>query len=341
MFGFENTALIAAAKSGHVYKMKALVEDGKGCVMDKAFCSSHASSLPLFHAAINGRMQAVQWLMQNGASEENGMVALEQAAAFGHIAIVRWLLKTIIYRDLSRINAAMLRAVANHHYTTAQFLLKDGGASINACTIPQEDTALMIAGCSGNLPFFKWLLTFGGGKLTEATNRDNKTVLWVIMDSLAANRDRRVEKGDIILFLLDTRYFTADAVWNCFTSFPSIMIDFPSTMILPRTAAAYKPSSLFITILMSCEPPIEFYQRIAWLTPTCVKFAETMCARAFTLRQRQPEWVVKKVGIVTKQTALPSVVARIIVLYSPPCEIEMWCTPRRNPERATRKRRAS
>ena len=321
-------SLFTAAKAGNVKQMKALVDNGADVLDQHIF----DSKTPFIYAAENGHLLAMKWLLKNGAKRSEGGKAMMCATENGHLVIVKWLVKNLSDDIWGYIDNAMLKAAEYGHLSIVQWLLEYGGASIETVEYTSRENALMIAAQKGNLAMCDWLLTFGGASIADVRDRFGSTVLSKIAQYFQFNESINVFKTRcaIILLLLDRGCVSIDGVWCCLKAFPDMMI-------VPQTL---KPSDMFITLLMSGPPPMDFFPSLKDYK-THKECAETACTRAVTLRERIPEWEMKKAFVVTKEAALPLVVAQIVVSYCPPCKIEIWCAPRRNPERACKKRRIS
>ena len=108
------------------------------------------------------------------------------------------------------------------------------------------------------------------------------------------------------------------------------------------------PSVLMHTLLLEGPPRKIDIKRIIG-SVSDKKSAKCMFARADKLRTRKPEWLVRKCAIVTTSIMqnLPESLVTLVMSYSAPSVDEIWSTqlavdsPRRNPVRATRKRRVS
>jgi ankyrin repeat protein len=111
-------AIFLAAKSGDIATLRSLRE--KGAAIQEKDANGNTA---LLHAAYNGHLATVQWLLKKGGAtiqEKNnkGTTALLSATCQGHLATVKWLLEkggaTIQEKDTSDNTALLLAAGFGH-----------------------------------------------------------------------------------------------------------------------------------------------------------------------------------------------------------------------------------
>ena len=161
--------MINAAKYNNITALKTLL-DISTTNINSIDSDSYTA---LMHAAQNGHLEAVQFLLAARAKLEananDGMTALICAAQNGHVAVVQSLLTASAKLEASANDGmtALMCAAQNGHAAVVQSLLIDG-AELNS---KQEDgyTALMLAADNGHLAVAQSLLTNG----YELESKDN------------------------------------------------------------------------------------------------------------------------------------------------------------------------
>ncbi|OQB68781.1 MAG: Phosphocholine transferase AnkX [Spirochaetes bacterium ADurb.Bin133] len=155
-------SLNEAAKKGDVETLKMLIESG----FDVNELSTWASETPLMKAAYHGKLNAVKYLLDNGADvkmkDERGNAALLHAAWGGHTAVV----KELIDRgaDVNETNNfnwnALMQACVEGRYDTAELLLKAGSLT-NLVDKEKGATALTLAIYNGSEKLINLLKSYG------------------------------------------------------------------------------------------------------------------------------------------------------------------------------------
>jgi len=154
------TALVLAAKDGHIDIVRWLLEAGANPNIP-----SNAGMTALIHAAGGGYTEMVTELLDHeaepNAQTKNGLTALMAAAIDGHSDNVHALLDRKANPDACTKDGktALLWAVFNGHLKVVKALL-DGGADVNA-RLNTGETSLMGAAYHGYKQMIEWLFERG------------------------------------------------------------------------------------------------------------------------------------------------------------------------------------
>lgn len=175
-----NTALILAARSGHLPVVQYLLQNGGASVKDL----NKENHTALLAASAQGHLQVVQWLMLDGGAsakdyDKNWNTALLLASAAGHLDVVKWLIKKS-FSTVKEANAdgstSLILAATGGHLPVVQFLLEEGGASIKEAN-KKGYSALLRAAEKGHLSTVQYLVKDGGASVKEAESNGNTPLL--------------------------------------------------------------------------------------------------------------------------------------------------------------------
>eukprot|EP01006_Ploeotia_vitrea_P051904 TRINITY_DN67614_c2_g2_i1.p1 TRINITY_DN67614_c2_g2~~TRINITY_DN67614_c2_g2_i1.p1 ORF type:complete len:268 (+),score=43.20 TRINITY_DN67614_c2_g2_i1:77-880(+) len=170
------SAAVLAAYHGHLDTLKSLVKDQGQPIQGKMF-GYHETALVA--AARCGQLEAVQWLLAEGGASINevngsGQTAVLEAARNGQFETLRWLIKeggaSAVDRDSSQNTPLLLAAAKKSGLAVAskiaRWLIEEGGSS-PAETNNLHDTALLLAVQSVNWELVDWLLEEGWAHVDE------------------------------------------------------------------------------------------------------------------------------------------------------------------------------
>ncbi|MHB9147324.1 MAG: ankyrin repeat domain-containing protein [Candidatus Amoebophilus sp.] len=164
-----------AALNGHLNTVQWLLENGT--ILEE---KNNDGNTALLLAAYNGHLEAVKWLRGKGArlNEKNndGNTALHYAAYNGHLDTVKWLLGNgaILIEEDNDGNTALMLAAANGHLDTVKWLWEKGARLEEKNN--DYNTALMLAAANGHLDTVKWLRE-KGARLNEKDSYRNTALM--------------------------------------------------------------------------------------------------------------------------------------------------------------------
>ena len=205
------TALILAARNGHVEIVQALVDAGADIDLQ-----SKSGSTALMFAASKGHTDVVKALLgadaDLNAKNNNKNTALMVAAQNGHVGCVQVLLAAKAHSDLKNEHdqTALMVAAQNGHVGIVQILL-NAGAEPNVQN-KQGNTALMVAAQTGHTDVVKALLAAKTKPDLEVSDKEGITALMVaanrghtaivrVLVAKAAHLDARDEHRDTALMV--------------------------------------------------------------------------------------------------------------------------------------------
>ena len=170
------TGLILAAQGGHVEMVKALIEKG---VNIKA--KDHEGNTALIHAARQGKVDMVKDLVRAGrrriinVAGANKRSALQEAAAAGHVGVVKALLTAGADKDAkdAQGRTALMLAVEQGHVGVVKALLT--ARADKDARDENEKTPLISAAEQGHVEIVEALLKAGADK--NAADKNGKTPL--------------------------------------------------------------------------------------------------------------------------------------------------------------------
>ena len=157
----------------------------------------------------------------------------------------------------------------------------------------------------------------------------------------------------MILWFLQEEYVNAHEVWIAIGKHDDILV-----MYSDSETAPLKPSLLLVSLLLMMDMPACFDQ--LYRRKRYRELVDAACTRATILRAKKSGWLVKQKESIVKTLdgRFPKELALIMVEYSHPSVYEIWfeleidaatkkrrrvpnaIAPRRNPDRAARKKYA-
>ena len=163
-----DTALVAAAKGGHLHiieylvsiganiRDEALIEaSGKGHLQVVKYLKYSLASCEnqcAFLAAKNGHLEVVKYFISNGVNMSN---YITYASEYGHLPVVKYLCESGANIHVND-NHAIQRAAINGHYEVVKYLY-EAGADITA----RYNLAVQLAAYGGHLHIVKYLCEHG------------------------------------------------------------------------------------------------------------------------------------------------------------------------------------
>ena len=308
--------------------------------------------MSLERAARVGDLDAVkQRLTDYNPSMDMGALAVYVAAKEGQLHIVEWLLTE---KWVSCGESALMRAAEGGQLHIVQWLVSHAMATVNQID-DYGNTALLLAAKHSKLDVVKWLVKTSGSNIEHVNFSGNTALLcaarWGRLDTVqwlvktgGSNIEHMNEDGINALVLSLWGRSHAIANW-LLTEGGCRMHEDVWLNLHPESGEI--PSFLMHTLLLE-RPPTEFGITTNIRFSSDKNSAKRMFARADKLRTRKPEWIIRKFAIVTESITknLPQSLVTFVMAYSAPSVEEIWSTqlavdsPRRNPVRATRKRRA-
>jgi ankyrin repeat protein len=154
-----DTNLLHAAYNGYLGAIEWLINHGHSPLDE-----DELSMAPLLAAAQNGHREVVNWLLNYDSSlakQKNldGNNVLNVAAFNGHLELVQFLItQGFSPKEKNNLgNSAFLEAATNGHLEVAKFLL-EYDPSFAKDKDSNENNALMLASFSGHLEFVQWML---------------------------------------------------------------------------------------------------------------------------------------------------------------------------------------
>ena len=217
-----------------------------------------------------------------------------------------------------------------------------------------DETVLSSAVCVGNLSLVKWLVNEAKADVM-LTNASGQTVLmqqvdlniaqWLVENSsielsyadnigrIALSYAARYTQYDLVLYYLTyARQHVSNTLWADVQLFSGDFLYFDGVR---KT----RPSSLLCNMLMSDHPVPETVTTNQYHPRCLVRF----CAKATMLKTILPTWITRKFQVLSAvlfAARIPLYVIQMVAVYSAPSDEEVWlCVSRRNPLRASRKRR--
>jgi ankyrin repeat protein len=172
------SALFEAVEAGRLEEVQRLLASGEASVAD----TDPDGETALHRAAMFGKLDIVQWLVQHGGADigartrYNGVSALLHAAGCGHLNVVQWLLVhgSSITERSDAGDTALLCAAINGKLEVLQWLLAHGSSITERSDA--GDTALLCAAGWGELEVVQWLLAHGSS-ITERSNAGRTALL--------------------------------------------------------------------------------------------------------------------------------------------------------------------
>ena len=187
------TALHCAAEYGHIEPMLLLLEARAEINANAASIMGHEMAAPLHVAAQNGQLEAVGFLIENGARKDQtdlcGQTALELAFQGGHFDTARFLIQVGANKDPLLTNPGALHLAAHQGWEgMANFLVEVGVDKEHA----DKDgfRSLHFAAQEGQFEMVRFLVERGASR--NSTTNAGKTAL-----DLASEHGR----ADIVHFL--------------------------------------------------------------------------------------------------------------------------------------------
>ncbi|KXZ48898.1 hypothetical protein GPECTOR_24g187 [Gonium pectorale] len=194
------TALMMAAKGGHVEVVKDLLDAGADL-----YARDRNGMGALMMAAKGGHVEVVKVLLAAAradvnAADMNGMTALMMAAKGGHVEVVKVLLAARADVNAADMDGttALTMAAKGGHVEVVKVLLAAAGANVNAADM-NGTTALTMAAKGGHVEVVKVLLAAARADV-NAADMDSKTPLMhaaqadcveVVKELLEAGADAR------------------------------------------------------------------------------------------------------------------------------------------------------
>ena len=305
----ESHSLERAVANRDDEKVKHLVKNYGGDEM----CKRSYAGRVMVSAARRGNLNIVEWLLTGKWAEisfrgPSGRTALDWAIVEGKLNIVRW-------------------------------LVGKAGADVEN-TGEQGKTALLLAANFGHLAIVKWLIKNGGSNVAKVCQHGMNALF---------QAPSTTRGYDVVHWLLKKGIYTvSDELW-----------------LHMRPSSGYRsvPPDLMHFMLLQRRAPMAVMGQFIHHTPN----TKSMFSYASKLRKHRSAWLLEKKAIVTdsaEENLLTSLV-QVLLDYSDPSVREMWSSQlgmtlsraseraaerkgrnlveskRRNPERTTRKRRAS
>ena len=218
------------------------------------------------------------------------------------------------------------------------------------------DYGLFVAARYGQIDVVKWFIETGASHI-EHVDVDGKTVLlyvarWGSLDMVqwlvktaGSNIEHKDRRGKTAL--QHSIYANSHVVTNWLLTEAGCRMDTELWLEL-RPALCEIPIFLLRCMLLESPAP-EFMMTIIIRHSSDKKSVKSMFANANELRTLKPDWLKRKCAIVTDSlntSDIPNVLIILLLSYSVPSVEEIWSMQlgvkalRRNPVRATRKRRA-
>ena len=214
----DDTALMKAARQGHIEVVRFLVEQGADLNT-----RNRQEQDALILAAAGGHLAVATFLIDRGVSPSRSLsplnynysngpqIALEWAAYNGHLDMVRLLLEVIGAFDRPNPNQSLGWAASRGHLDVARLLLEHG-ARVNSQPYGvsrQGPSALMLAAYSGHLEMVRFLLERGADIHARETEiwRIRETPFGPVIDELIGSSalDVAIAQGhaEVVRLLLE------------------------------------------------------------------------------------------------------------------------------------------
>lgn len=191
------TALMLAAKGGHLDTCRFLLENGASIDMRTNHYLIRGKSAIMF-AAEEGHFSVVEFLYQKGANitflDTNLNSSLLLSARNGHLKIVQFLRETcLVPADDTTLNnySALYLAAKGGYLDVVQYLLSPKGGFTIQDTLRQGSNALMAAASTGQVEVIRYLLSQGAN--IEKSYADADTAYKI------AKRNSHLEAGKVLL----------------------------------------------------------------------------------------------------------------------------------------------
>ena len=159
----DETALVVAAKFGHVDCIALLLEAGAAKT-----AATDDGTTALHFAALVGRLEVVQMLLEVGfdkdATNHRGSTPLLFAATSGHLEVVRLLLESGAATDVSDGGTALHWAARNGHLEVVKLLLEASALDADVHSSDSGMTPLHFATINGHLEVVVLLLEAGANR---------------------------------------------------------------------------------------------------------------------------------------------------------------------------------
>lgn len=175
---YEATALLHAAKNGHLKTVECLLT--KGANVDE--CDDDGATA-LHHAAMNGHLETVEYLLTKGANidecDDDGNTVLHRAVFFGNLELVKLIMKkrpALVSVENNVHGTPLYDAAEMGHTEIVMYLLEEGGTNI-LNKMAASLKALHIAAFSGHLETVQRLLETGGVNIADR-NAFGNTLLY-------------------------------------------------------------------------------------------------------------------------------------------------------------------
>ena len=225
----------------------------------------------------------------------------------------------------SRGFSALALSVWNGHLDIVKWLVDVAGADTTAVD-PDGRTALMTAADQGSLHIVRWLV--GRSDITQCANNGESALMYAVYRHCYDEAQLLLTHGRAIgsIGLIESK-----ALWNKLQPICPVFI-------YEDTRAPVRRASLLLrTMLMAHPAPVDV--KFKYYAERDKIFFVRTCARATILRKHVAlRFVVIKKSI---EWLHPPIIP-IVLAYADPSPAEVWFpvaqVPRRNPERAARKR---
>lgn len=159
-FEYDEPLLCVAAKEGNLDKVQQLVTGGAN-----VNCTGYLQYTPLHYAAIEGYLEVVEYLVNEGHADINcrdadGRTPLHKAAIVGNLEVIRWLIEEgqvdVNYED-EQGRTSLFFAAINGHLETVRYLVGDRFADINFQD-EHNQTPLHMATVLSSSEVVRWLV---------------------------------------------------------------------------------------------------------------------------------------------------------------------------------------
>ena len=323
-----------------------------------------ADQITMLDAAKEGRLEKVQRLVRGGtvdarAGDERdawNRSALLLAASYGHLEMVRWLVReggSSVEEKSNKGSTALLCAALNGHFAVMRWLVREGGSSVEE---KSNDgwTALLFAALNGHLEMVRWLVREGGSSVEEKSNHggtallcaaDNghlEVVRWLVREggSSVEERDnygwtallRASEKGHVVVmrWLLSEGGSSIDEQDN---NGRSLWEKVPKWMEKEENkedednedvddAVDEEAATACLRTCLTLGAPPDGFDAETLLSPT----QQELVRKSVIVRTRLPAWLERRRSLVRAglSRCLPSALGDVVQGYCEPSEEEVW-----------------